>query len=211
MTHKSFNSCKIFSIIILTLNICLIICIINNKAIYRHNIEISKRNNKFEKAANEHLKWTILQSILSVGFKSEIQQKVITNGHNNSIYLDSIINSKGLWVFRFFNNSCFSCYESSINIIRSCTNNFNSVPLIILTDYKEEQQIKEFISKTHLKSEIFSVDKFVDIPFETLKIPYISLINNDGYIIYCLPLEKTYIDYFQSIIVKLMEKYIDEK
>jgi len=90
-------------------------------------------------------------------------QKRVQSIDKEKISVGDVIGPKGIWVFRYFNTSCLTCYEESLEIIRDKVNENMAESVLILTDFQEINQLRNFKSKMHFECEVLSMDTLISV------------------------------------------------
>jgi hypothetical protein len=114
----------------------------------------------------------------------------LKNVNYNTVGLKEIINSEGIWILRFFENNCQSCYDENISIIRDFMNRLRPNSFVVFTNFDSINELRNFVSKTHFACETYNTGSLFSFTSENLQVPYLLQIDKTGLITSCFIIQK---------------------
>jgi len=159
------------------------------------NMKIDQNNIQFQELQKSHkydlaiLSWSSLVLYEAIGHVVD-QSTIIRNIDNELMAFKDIYEQGGIWVFRYFNASCASCYEESVGIIREQINNLKNVPFVVMTDFSRVNEFRNFVTMTHFSCDIYTTDSLFKFTPEESDIPYLLHIDTNGVITNCFVILK---------------------
>ncbi len=142
----------------------------------------------------------------SIGNRIEPTTELI-NVNYTIVSLKDIINQEGVWILRYFENNCLSCYDENISIIRDFMNRHRSSSFTVFTNFDSVNKLRNFVSKTHFACDTYNVDTLFNFTSENLKTPYLLKIDKTGLITSCFIIHKDQGD----LLTKFLQITLNEK
>ena len=122
-----------------------------------------------------------LITIRNIGLQINIKQKV-TDENGNKISITELLNNSPKIIFRYSGLNCQLCIEEEIKILRKYINDIGFDNILFFSTYNSTRDLFLFKRINQLQDfEIFNLkEEKLNIPIDSLNIPYVFLIDSFG-------------------------------
>ena len=156
-----------FAIILLVFNCILIVVRFDsNNRIKDLQMKLTERDESRGDNGDLLAWYSVLYETIGKRIDPTIELK---NVNQNIVSLKDIINPEGVFILRYFENNCLSCYDENISIIRDFMNRLRPNSFAVFTNFDSVNKLRNFVSKTHFAGDTFNVDTLFSFTSENLK------------------------------------------